>query len=465
MRSTIDCLGKTISCSRLILGSKFFGVSKGNLLILLEDFYSFVNNHFGNECVLEWSCDEHAIKSCEDIKQMCLQDNPIMGMELRGNVLSSMVTNKASMRKYERLLNNSIINNPMNCSADYMAFYNKNVKNHISETDGFKKALIDLFNVDDREYIDIDNKDNIYGDIIVKKELYCNGYCGEIRLSVSCFCLDSAVNKTAENFFLFSKKLTQTVENINSAVFIGTDDDDSRYFSGIRIRDPKAIDRNYMLDSLARERYLLNVGWATVLSSSAAKLLNMQALLCNSTVDVSTETLNSGALAIVLNCDAGRVKMGDLKVIRKMVYPALLPGGMIFNKDTLFRKCWETVPILDEEISIDGQLVKIAHKGSANIEYLFPEKEVFDTFYDCISAWLNDNPTLLRYSGFPHHLSELLTIEYSNKALLSDERLNELLKECIKIWYTKIDGIRICKRVNTLTKILLLKYNSMITNF
>ena len=461
MRATAQQWGKQIPCQRLILYSKFFGVSLSEIRLLYHEFYTSVNQWFGETCIMDWR-NKSAIKNEDDIDRVCLAEEE-QGIEIKGDAISNVIYNKASMKAYHR----KMIGFPLNkgYSDDYPEYYRKHIKPVLGDKQAVKEALIQLYSEEGKDYLDYDEFDDIYGFILSSTELYSKKICGEIVLRVSCFFLDSEVDEYAERFHSFLRSIAERISEMSSVVFIGDVEDDSNFLlCTVNEKNYADIIKGYSWDSLARERYLLNVGWSTILSPVTVRLLdNTLVSRYNSDKMFTIERLKNGSLSLKLKSNVSNTKLSDLKKVRRMLYPALRPGYWdyeIFALDDSWQKMprsrWQNAPVLDEEIIVlSDRRMRTRHQGTINTDFLFPEKQAYDSFYNTIKSWRDSFEMGYQFSGIENELGRLFTQEYSERNTLSETKCREIAEKWANVFLRKKEKEQFNKHIDSLISSLL----------
>ena len=387
MRPTANKYGKIIDCRQLILEGKFFELTRKDVLDLAVAYYRFVNNLYDNECIMAWKLNNKSINNEVVLKKYHIYENEIFNLEIVADVKSSRVYNKASLIEYEKALNcpNLFVAETHSTggeSIDYEQYVSKEIKPYLNDTEKYKKALIKLFSEEGKICKACYWGHDLYGYILSSKDPISGLYNGEIVFRGSCWSIYNELDRFADEVYLFAKELGRRYASVNIVVYVGTSTIDRSPLSILNKKVNRGID--WYIEMQARYKYENNVGWGNVVSGKTSKLIKDVSAINDDRLLV--DCFDNGALAIRMNYPISQTSIKDLKILRKVLYDVLTPGGSSGSREWFmdWREKWEICPVLDDEIEVLSDIVVIRHRGKPNLEYLFPQIKKYDLVMDIL---------------------------------------------------------------------------------
>ena len=99
--------------------------------------------------------------------------------------------------------------------------------------------------------------------------------------------------------------------------------------------------------------------------------------------NILIEELQGGGLLIKHDRPISKMTIADLKDMKQCLYGALISGKSIFYTGyNRFRSRWEYVPLLEDEIRINGDEVIFEHIGGPNVKHIKDVLQLKSDFYN-----------------------------------------------------------------------------------
>lgn len=372
MIPTAESFGKIIDCGRLSFEGWFYCLSEEEMIELAKSIFSFVDRRFGESCVLLWKCNDRAVKTVDDINSKAVKTDEIFDISVFGDVKSSLVYNKTSLRAYEaKLLYDPVYTlglAPGDASADYPAYSQRELEPYKNDPATLREAVIRLFSEEGRVNKNLFSQHDVEGAFFAyhmekQEELFS----GEFKLHISCFSLGDELDNMADELYKFGRLLALDFTNVNMAIGITQTDFDWDRCFGTLNTDEADDETGFKMRCRAEFMYLHKVGWANIISPTVSRLLSDES-------KALFNTLENGAVCARLGCSASETTLKALKQLKAVVYPAMLPGWFEFELDCLhIRPYWENVVVLDNELSFENGKMLLAQNGKADGDYLLSD--------------------------------------------------------------------------------------------
>lgn len=372
---TAESFGKIIDCRKLSLEGRFYCLSEEKMIELAKSIFSFIDRRFGESCVLLWKCNDRAVKTIDDINAKAVKNDGIFDLSVFGDVKSSLVYNKTSLRVYDRRLLYDPVYTlglaPGDASADYPAYSQRELEPCKNDTAMLREAVMRIFSEEGRINKNLFSQHDVEGAFFAyHMEEQAELFSGEFKLHISCFSLGDELDNMAAELYKFGQLVALDFTNVNMVIGImQTDSDWDRYFGTLNT-DEADDETGFMMRCRAEFMYLHKVGWANIISPTVSRLLpdESKALF---------NTLENGAVCARLGCTASETTLKALKRLKTELYPALLPGWAEFELDCLrIRPYWENVVVLDSELCFENGNMVLAQNGKADGDYLL-RNEIF----------------------------------------------------------------------------------------
>ena len=384
LRSTEDLYAQITDCRSVTLYGTYYDLLRDKASNLFRDFYSFVNDRLSADCILDWTMDNRAVKDLD--ASLRGDSSPYRSLYVEGKVSGSIVRNKTTMRKfmrdsaYDPVFMQGLA--PSDASVDYVYKRICFLDRYENDPERYREALSHFF-LYDFPYLQQYRMWDIRG--FVDSSPMAEGsdnVRGRFSIGISFACLKNGPDETAECFRAFAERLSETYINISIAV--GSESqcrpvdfpDYLFYFMGYD--DPtdfNALLREQALWTAAEYLYMKKVGWVNILSPAAAGLLETGPRFSAEGPNVLREPLRHGGVEIRCAKRFSETKMTDYRQLKAAMYGSLYPGksSITIGPDPelrflYLRTRWECVPILEQELSIDGRTIRFRHLGTLDRE-------------------------------------------------------------------------------------------------
>lgn len=369
MISTSDSFGRIIDCRTLVFDGQYFGLTESEVLGLAAELYSFIDRSFGEECVISWRCRDRAVKGLDGIAKAHIRNDEIFDISVLGDVKSSLVYDKKSLRAYDRrLMYDPVFTlglTPFNASCDYPAYADSELAPHMGSTREYRQALKKLFALEGRIDMGQFCRHDLEAAVFAQTDEDHDGrFRGSFYLRISCHSLGEELDDMAQRLLTLGRSVSQRLVNVNMTV--GVEQSASGwelYFAGPNI-DPTHDDTEQKLRRRAEYLYLNKVGWANIISPAVSRLLPLSA-------ETPFEALGNGAVCVRLDGGVSETTLGGLKRLKSALYPAMLPTVSEFDRNYPYlRSHWENIAVLDDELHVQDDKILLTQNGKINKDYL-----------------------------------------------------------------------------------------------
>ena len=380
MRSYMDVLGRIIDCRYLCLEGSFVKLTLDEVNAMAQDFYDFIEKEFGDNCVITWEDERKRLPSIHPKRGGVFLGSSgedgffAANIDIRG----SAVYNKATQKKQRSRMGNDIsywlIKTPsFHASVGYPEYYASEIQPYLHDSKTFLSALHKLYDLEDKYYINRPYTHDIQASIIVFGTTRwdistANGNKGVVRVRILLYSIEYEPNEMAEKLLGFAKEISKKYVNFNASIFINTNFEDYMdWFNSFGELSEEILSRaslGYHQELI----YLQNVGWSHIVAPYTKVLLDGD---CCRSENIITEDLQGGGMLIKYNKPISEMTIEDLKEMKKYIYSMLISGKshvpVYFDR---FRSKWEYVPVLDDEIRIEGDNVIFEHIGGPNVKHI-----------------------------------------------------------------------------------------------
>lgn len=378
MKSMAEAYGIPIDSRRISLNGTYWGLTEPECIALIREFISFISNTFPSETICLWKLDEKTLKNPVDFQSSSAFRMDRCFLEMMGDFPSSMVFNKTSLRAYERKLGMDMIFHtnryPAFASIDYPEYRKQHLLPYLNDPTKYKKALSDLFSLENR----VNTQQNIVHDIDfcfvnVHSNCVTSEFAGYFDLSLSCYAIENQLDHFGKAFSGLAKYISQKFGNLNITICIEQQRFDylSYCVGNLTFNNEENMTQNYrtFLENMAKYFYVQNAGWVNILSPKLTEhLLRDHA---THTGDIKVEIFENDSSCLSIDKNLSSVCLQDLKHMKQMIYPVLLPGKSVFSIQREFRNYWQNAPMLDSEIQVCESKVYFK-QGQPVDESLYP---------------------------------------------------------------------------------------------
>lgn len=370
LTATAMLRGEIIDRRRLCLEARYSFLSYSEFLRLANTFLAFTSDLLSREFYTQWafcgkSLDLSALK-----KVLFDEPHQSYGLDFyaEADIQSCHVYNKASFRHFCRE-NERILTLTDKCklyAEDYPSSFQEAFSPDIAKN--CKGTLLQWFaqrgKVNLGTYYDHDayayfSGCSYHGDH--------SNYHGILKLYCSVACLGTELSIFSEKLLCFAKELAADYQTVNALISltplpITMDCSPYMLYFGKPPKEPvicKGI--QYSPIEWYQFAYLCGAEWANVLSPKTLQFIFQESLTKTDLNAVSIELLGNGGAAVVLKKDIAATDVNDLATVKRLLYPALLPGGRSIKKKNFFdlttfcspekpRLRWESIPVFEYEI-------------------------------------------------------------------------------------------------------------------
>ncbi len=377
MRSTVEAFGQIINCRQLVLQIRFYGLEHSQVDDLARIFYYYVSEQFGPDSVLDWRFQNKVLKDLEISLRNDKNSFGLYSLTLQGDFITETVYNKTSLLQYSRRLQNDRIFNCGDvssfCATDYQAYRRKQLDPFENDPLRFSSALYRLFLLDHSETLRQYREHDLNGYFGVScYEQNPDFLFGKLYLGIPVFCLGDATNDVALGFAEFAKECADLFKNLNVAVSLSTKpmgNEHEEYYFGLKNEDEKPF-REWQ--NLAHTLYQFNVGWCNILSPATRALEEkLRDRFEPMGEGIIGSECSNGCLFLQCNKPISACTQMDLVEMKSQIYGTLFPGKMDYLYSFGFRKYWENVPVLQEEIiPLGNNRIRFSHAGKLNVHFL-----------------------------------------------------------------------------------------------
>lgn len=383
MRSTVDRNGEIIDNRSLTVSVRLNKATENECVRVFACLFNTINELFGDYCVLDWNLNNRVLKN----EQMLFDTkyNGEFSACLMGDVKGKRVTNKSTLKQYTNHLH--FHGRQWDEAQYYSEYYKKNILKCRNDPKKFRKELIKLYSLEGMES----------RNQVLSHDIHLNGACyriyqdswrGEFIFFVKTYCLDTELKETGEELFDMGKRISAVSNNADIELSIDcvAAEPDYRYLFGFlnipagffKDDDKEILYKISELESIAYNKYIIDIGWANIISPGKAQLFKGH-IPEGITDNVETTVLDNGAVCIRIASGVEDLKLKDLKKVKELMYPVLLPGHREYALDHRFRNCWEYVPILDKEIIVEDDEVILRMDHDADIDYILSGEDTWVT--------------------------------------------------------------------------------------
>lgn len=364
-----DYFGKIIDSRMLVLRGQFFRFEYNQVAALAQQLYDFLNGQYSNFCIMSWHINDRVYNNGKgDIQELYTPAKDTFDMT--GDIVGKSVYNKTTQKAYERKIRNDPIYTlgltPPFASIDYPAYAERELPRYRNDPEILRKTLIRLFSVENSINMQLTGMHDLnFLFFSYKCEENPSTFYGSFYVEISCFGFAGEIDKIAVTFDAFARSIVERFTHVNICIHIEqTADEYSQYFGELKL--PTNVtpysDLAWHLQRNAHYLYAQQVGWSNYLSSDVSGLVRDRQ---------GYRELSCGGLHIGVGKKITETTLQDLKEVKKSLYPALFPGRRVSNKNyPYFRSMWQNVPVLDEEIIVEGSNIIFAHQGVADLDFL-----------------------------------------------------------------------------------------------
>ena len=377
MRSTADAFGQIINCRQLDLQIRFYGLEHPQVDELARKYYHHVSEMFASNCILDWRFRNRVINDFENSLNNWKNSYGLYSMTLQGDFISESVYNKTTLRthakrlQYDNIFNQGIA--PGFCATDYQAYRKNKLEPFENDPHQFVSALYKLFMLNHTETMNQYHEHDINGFFRVSCfEQNTDFLFGKLYLSIPVFCLGHALDEFALSLVVFAKKCAESFKNINASVNLSTKSSGGEYdvyFGGLKEDDEKIYKE---WQNIAHSLYHFEVGWSNILSPATRSLEdNLNKTFELSKKGIRVEECANGCLIVQCNTPISINTQMDLQEIKRMIYGTLFPGKADFLYSFGFRRYWENISVLEQEIIPLGTAkIRFTHNSRLNVQFL-----------------------------------------------------------------------------------------------
>ncbi len=375
MKSAAPMIGTPIDCRKIILSGTFYSLLNIQANELVQDYYSFIQECFSENCVMDWEILPRKLSVLSDktalVNLQKQHDN--YGLFLDAYVKSNTVFNKRTLNSFNRYKEHPaklgyILGTEM--SIDYPNYYDKIIKPFVKDSKEYKWALLQLFNLEKMVHFGEYYSSDIQGTCL-KRKIDENGelFIGEFSLSIGLFCLEEE-NSWTNRLLEFGKELSLKYQNVNIQIEINPRIETYMSYYGKYI-NPGIMNKNdTILWDCATHLYFTGVGWAHIASPATLELETIRFVNPKNGI-VHKEALSNGARMIRVKTPISDVRISDLKEMKRHIYSLIMPRKNKPGVQERPRCYWEMIPVFDNELTIiDGEF-HLEHKGSIDQQKVY----------------------------------------------------------------------------------------------
>lgn len=373
MRTVADIVTKINDCRRLKLAVHFFSLCEEQVDQLAREYYQFINESFQNDCVLDWSFEDHSFLDLDTALNKRKMKNGAYGFWFTGYLKSDIVYNKTTLRKFERQIDNKLLFVPTlgtRWSVDFSEYYSTMVLSQKDDSELYKRALLNLFDLEDRIYQGEMIHPDMQG-LFSVTPVAENSFFGAFDMNISCYSLENELDDWANRMFDFGVYISERFPNVNAYVDLNSTDSPYTEYYGRYIDHNTPIPQQGLLLNYLRSFYNTEIGWGHIICDKTRKL--GLTLTASDNSRVLCKELSSGAIAIRSNVPIGKYSICDRKVLKKCIYNTVMPRQNTIHYDWKLRRYWEYVPVFEDEVFITKAGVKFQHYGEFDTDFLCRE--------------------------------------------------------------------------------------------
>lgn len=385
MIATINYADTVIDARRVLAGGDFFDLSMAQLINLLQDYCSAVENFYSARCFLVWDFSGRrratVKKSVAELGDKPIKfDNGLFCIGYEGIVPSECAKNNTEARRVLRKIrygwSHPAAYTPYPFfSQDYGPYYEKFIIQHLNDLEEVRNGFEKIYNMEGKKDLDWPSCRDCIGIITAHPHPEkADKYYGEFKISHALVSLDMDVDPFVSWTSKFLYYVSEKYVNVNAYLGLSVEDfpgylhsfgnyDDS---DDCRYKNDPARNNVTMKDNDLLLHYLLGAEWMNVVSPFTAKYLDSSNI--SPTEAVCVKRGKMGQLSVCASCNILDYDIPQSKEVKHVLYNALFPGGKFFCTDhTSFmspRSHWEIIPVFPEEVEVYKGGILVAHKGN-----------------------------------------------------------------------------------------------------
>ena len=365
-------------CRVVTYCGQFHAMTSEQTAQLATEFYDFVNDFFGETCVLPWELNYRVSKNVHaDLEKIGKDNREIcLGMD-DGFAKGGPIRNKTTAREHAMALRRdvdfSLIPNTMNRSADYPAYYKEHIQPVRDDPQALKRAILKTFQEPERIHLGF----LVHADIDALFRSYYNEvnrdlFSGFWEMGVSVFVLDDDLPRFVDSLRAHMLQLAQRWEKVNLQAGIDISEWEGGYRYVFGLPSMKLNDERFVLQNYSPRLYLPSMNWMNVVCRDTLSLLGEQKAPVENGLLV--QKLDGGSLLVQCDCQMQEVTVERLAQVKRYLYPVIYPGeGQFLAKPSPLqtrrpRSRWEMVPVFEDELEVTDTMITFTHHSTVDIQ-------------------------------------------------------------------------------------------------